>query len=167
MVYRVTGTFRLRIDELMPYFRHGELIDESETEVLRALADEPGATNIEVRATAPGFYVHWWSVQAAADRQLGVVGFDEQEVRTMVFTHIGRWTDDLYQREWYVDFHPVTGDLTVGHYQLLPYAADPALSARLIQDGSERVVAERKRVESTLRERIQLAVADRAKKTSS
>jgi hypothetical protein len=165
MVYRVTGVFRRRIDELRPYFPHAELIEEPDTELLRMLASETGAANLEVRASAPGFYAHWWSATPAADRNLGVTGLDEQELRNIVFTNIGRWTDELYQKERYVDFGRKTGDLTVGHYHLLPYAADPALSARLIAEGADRVVADRVRVEAILRDRLQKLVAERTQKS--
>ena len=164
MVYRVTGVFRRRIDELRPYFPDAELVDEPDTEVLRSLAREPGGGNVEVRASAPGFYVHWWSAHPAADRSFGVTGLDEQELRNIVFTNIGRWTDDLYQNERYVDFGRKTGDLTVGHYHLIPYAADPALSARLIAEGADEVITDRVRVEAIVRERLQKLVAERAQK---
>ena len=164
MVYRVTGVFRRRIDELLPYVPNAELIEEPETELLRLAAAEPGRGNTEVRASAPGFYVHWRSSHPGADRALGVSGLDEVELRNIVFTNIGRWTDDLYQKERYVDFNRKTGDLVVGHYQLLPYAADPALSARLIAQGADDVVLQRERVEALLRDRLQKLVADRAQK---
>jgi hypothetical protein len=164
MVYRVTGVFRRRIDELRPYFRDAELIEEPDTEVLRLLAREPGGGSLEVRASAPGFYVHWWSAHPAADRSLGPAGLEEQELRNIVFTNIGRWTDDLYQKERYVDFSRKTGDLTVGHYHLIPYAADPALSARLIAEGADEVVTDRLRVEAIVRERLLKLVAERAQK---
>jgi hypothetical protein len=164
MVYRVTGAFRRRIDELRPYFPGGELIEEPETELLRMPAGEPGGGHLEVRASAPGFYVHWWSSHPAVDRSLGVMGLDEQELRNIVFNNIGRWTDDLYQKERYVDFGRKTGDLTVGHYHLIPYAADPALSARLIGEGLDEVVADRARVEAILRDRLSKLVAERAQK---
>jgi hypothetical protein len=165
MVYRVTGVFRRRIEELRPYFPGAELIDDPDTEVLRMLAPTAGGGNTEVRASAPGFYVHWWSSHPAADRSFGVVGLDEQEVRNIVFTNIGRWTDDLYQKERYVDFGRKTGDLTIGHYHLLPYAADPGLSARLIAEGAEEVVSARLRVEATLRDRLAKLAAERAQKS--
>jgi hypothetical protein len=164
MVYRVTGAFRRRIDELMPYFPGAELIEEPDTEVLRVPASKPGGGNLEVRASAPGFYVHWWSSHPAADRSFGLKGLDEQELRNIVFANIGRWTDDLYQKERYVDFGRKTGDLTVGHYHLIPYAADPALSARLIAEGIDEVVADRARVEAILRDRLGKVVAERAQK---
>ena len=164
MVYRVTGVFRRRIDELLPYFPDAELIEEPDTEVLRRLAGAPGGGNMEVRASAPGFYAHWWSAHPAADRSFGLTGLDEQELRNIVFTNIGRWTDDLYQKERYVDFGRKTGDLTVGHYRLIPYAADPALSARLIAEGADEVVTDRMRVEAIVRERLQKLVAERAQK---
>ena len=167
MVYRVTGVFRRRIDELRPYFAGAELIEEPNTEVLRALAREPGGGNMEVRASAPGFYVHWWSTHPAADRSFGVAGVEEQELRNIVFTNIGRWTDDLYQKERYVDFGRKSGDLAVGHYHLIPYAADPALSARLLAEGADEVVADRARVEAILKERLQKVVAERAEKARS
>ena len=167
MVYRVTGVFRRRIDELLPYFPSAELIEEPDTEVLRVLAREPGGGSMEVRASAPGFYVHWWSSHPAADRSLGVAGLEEQELRNIVFTNIGRWTDDLYQRERYVDFSRKNGDLTVGHYHLLPYAADPGLSARLLAEGVDEVVSDRVRVETILRDRLQKLVAERAEKARS
>src|SRR5205085_10550419 len=134
-----------RIDELRPYFDGAELIEEPDTEVLRLLASQPGGASMEARASAPGFYVHWWSAHPAADRSLGVSGLDEQALRNIVFTNIGRWTDDLYQNERYVDFGRKTGDLTVGHYHLIPYAADPALSARLIDEGADEVITDRVR----------------------
>ena len=164
MVYRVTGVFRRRIDELRPYFADAELIEEPDTEVLRALASQPGGGSVEVRASAPGFYVHWWSAHPAADRSFAVDGLDEQELRNIVFTNIGRWTDELYQKERYVDFGRKSGDLTVGHYHLLPYAADPALSARLIAEGAEEVVTDRARVEAIVRERLLKLLAERAQK---
>ena len=164
MVYRVTGAFRRRIDELRPYFANAELVEEPDTEVLRVLAAEPGGGNMEVRASAPGFYEHWWSAHPAADRSFGLTGLDEQELRNIVFTNIGRWTDDLYQRERYVDFGRKTGDLTVGHYHLIPYAADPGLSARLIAEGADEVITDRVRVEAIVRERLQKLVAERAQK---
>jgi hypothetical protein len=164
MVYRVTGVFRRRIDELRPYFPGAELIEEPDTEVLRALAREPGGGSLEVRASAPGFYVHWWSAHPAADRSFAHAGLDGEELRNIVFTNIGRWTDDLYQKERYVDFGRKTGDLTVGHYHLIPYAADPALSARLIAEGADEVITDRVRVEAIVRERLLKLVAERAQK---
>jgi hypothetical protein len=165
MVYRVTGVFRRRIDELRPYFEGAELIEEPDTEVLRVLAGEPDGANVEVRASAPGFYVHWWSTHPAADRSFGVAGLDEQELRNIVFTSIGRWTDELYQKERYVDFGRRSGDLVVGHYHLLPYAADAALSARLIAEGADAVITDRRRVEAIVRERLSTLVAERAEKS--
>jgi hypothetical protein len=70
----------------------------------------------------------------------------------------------LYQKERYVDFGRKTGDLTVGHYHLIPYAADPALSARLIAEGADEVVTDRLRVEAIVRERLLKLVAERAQK---
>ena len=164
MVYRVTGVFRRRIDELMPFFRGAELIEQPDTEVLRLVAAEPTGGSFEVQASAPGFYIHWWSSRPAADKALGVAGLDEQELRNIVFTNIGRWTEDLYQKERYVDFSRKTGDLVVGHYRLLPYAADPALSARLIAEGLDQIVDYRERVEGVLRERLQKVIAERTQK---
>ena len=164
MVYRVTGVFRRRIDELRPYFAGAELIEEPDTELLRVLAGQAGGGSVEVRASAPGFYVHWWSTHPAADRSFGVAGLEEQELRNIVFTNIGRWTDDLYQKERYVDFGRKSGDLAVGHYHLIPYAADPALSARLIAEGADEVVTDRLRVEAIVRERLLKLVAERAQK---
>ena len=164
MVYRVTGVFRRRIDELRPYFADAELVEEPDSEVLRVLAGEPGGGNMEVRASAPGFYVHWWSARPSADRLFGLDGLEEQELRNIVFTNIGRWTDDLYQKERYVDFGRKTGDLTVGHYHLIPYAADPALSARLLAEGADEVITDRARVEAIVRERLLKLVAERAQK---
>jgi len=164
MVYRVTGAFRRRIDELRPYFANAVLVEEPDTELLRVLSDQPGDGSMEVRASAPGFYAHWWSSHPAADRSFGLTGLDEQELRNIVFTNIGRWTDDLYQRERYVDFNRRSGDLTVGHYHLLPYGADPALSARLLAEGIDDVVADRLRVEAILRDRLAKVIAERAEK---
>jgi hypothetical protein len=164
MVYRVTGVFRRRIDELLPYFHDAELIEEPESELLRVLSREPGGANMEVRGSAPGFYVHWWSARPAADRSFDATGLGEQELRNIVFTNIGRWTDVMYQKERYVDFSRKTGDLTVGHYHLIPYAADPALSARLIAEGADEVVTDRVRVEAIVRGELQKLVAERAQK---
>jgi hypothetical protein len=164
MVYRVTGVFRRRIDELMPFFPDATLIEEPDTEVLRLNAKQPGGGNVEVRGSAPGFYIHWWSSHPAADRELGATGLEEQERRGIIFTNIGRWTDDLYQKEWYVDFSRTSGDLTVGHYRLFPYAADPALSARVIAQGIDEIVTARQRAEGVIRDRLQKLVADKSQK---
>lgn len=143
MVYRVTGVFRRRIDEIAPYFPGAELVEEPNDTVLRSLGKD---SSVEVRSTPPGFYIHWWS------SHVGLIS--DQAQRDIVFTNIGRWTEELYQKERYVDFGRKSGDLTVGHYRLLPYAADPALSARLIDEGLHEIVAYRQRVEAIVRDRL-------------
>jgi hypothetical protein len=146
MVYRVTGVFRRRIDEILPYFRHAEVVEEPNDTLLRIRSADPLAGSVEVRSSPPGFYVHWWTAHP------GLV--ETQEQRDIVFSNIGRWTEELYQKERYVDFGRKSGDLTVGHYGLLPYAADPALSARLIDEGMAEIVGYRTRVEAILRQRL-------------
>ena len=165
MVYRVTGAFRRRIAELLPFFPGGQLIEEPDTELLRLASSAPLGGNAEVRASAPGFYIHWWSSHPRADRDLGISGLEEQELRNIVFTNIGRWTDDQYKKERYVDFSRKSGDLTVGSYHLFPYAADPGLSARVIAEGVDEIVTHRQRVEGVLRDRLQEVATDRTAKT--
>lgn len=162
MVYRITGVYRRRIDEIHPYFPDAEIVDEAEETVLRLVGRDPRDASVEVRAQPPGFYIHWWTAHPAADRALTVAGIEGQELRDIVFTRIGRWTEELYHRERHVDFSRKTGALTVEHYHLFPYAADPALSARVIADGLVDVVADRERVEAILRDRLSALAAERA-----
>ena len=164
MVYRITGVFRRRIDEILPYFPDAEVVDEPQETVLRLVSTDPCGASVEVRAQPPGFYIHWWTAYPALDRELASVGIEGQELRDIVFTRIGRWTDELYSQERHVDFSRKTGDLTVEHYHLFPYAADPALSARVIGDGLANVVAYRDKVVAILRSRLGELVAERSAK---
>jgi hypothetical protein len=142
MVYRIAGVYRRRIDEILPFFDKAELREEPDDTVLvlpPATPDGPGA---EVRAMPAGFYVHW-----SARRRLPI---EEQTRRDQVFANLGRWTEPLYQREMYADFGRKSGELTVGRFRLVPFAANPALSVRLIEEGLAEVAAYADRVAETV-----------------
>src|SRR5947209_3128760 len=96
MVYRIAGVYRRRIDEILPFYDRAELREEPDDTILVLPPTAPGEPGAEVRAMPAGFYVHWFARRA--------LGIDDQKARDQVFTHLGRWTDSLYQREMYADF---------------------------------------------------------------
>ncbi len=158
MVYRIAGVYRRRIDEILPFFDKAELREEPDETVLVLPPTSPDGPGAEVRAMPAGFYVHWF-----ARRHLSI---DDQEERNQVFAHLGRWTEPLAQREMYADFGRKTGDLTVGRFRLVPFAANPALSVRLIEEGLEEVAVYRDRVEAAILDGLHKLAAERAKRTT-
>lgn len=146
MVYRIAGVYRRRIDEIMPFFDNAELREEADETVMLLNATAPGAPAAEIRAMPAGFYVHWYARRP--------IDLPDQAQRSLVFANLGRWTEALAEREMYADFGRKTGELTVGRFRLVPFAANPALSARLIEEGLDEVRVYRDRVEATIRNQL-------------
>jgi hypothetical protein len=162
MVYRISDVYRRRIDEIAPFFRGAELREEAdETVLIIPSGAAPDAPRAEIRAMPAGFYVHWTATKARFDRAIGSQ-MPEQDLRNALFAHIATWTEPISKRESYADFNRKTGDLAVGRYRLVPFAANPALSVRLIEEGIEEIAAYRDRVEATVRERMAKMVAEQA-----
>jgi hypothetical protein len=153
MVYRIAGVYRRRIDEIRPFFDHAEVREEPDETVMLLSPASPGGPGAEIRAMPAGFYVHWYAKKS--------VGIEDQEQRNTVFANLGRWTEQLYQREMYADFGRKSGDLTVGRFRLVPFAANPALSARLIEEGLDEVRVYRDRVDATIRDKLSKLAAER------
>src|SRR5579884_4306384 len=151
MVYRIAGVYRRRIDEILPFFDKAELREEPDDMVLVLPPAAPDGPSAEVRAMPAGFYVHWF-----AKRRLPI---DDQKQRDQVFANLGRWTERLYQREMYADFGRKTGELTVGRFRLVPFAANPALSVRLIEEGLDEVAAYRDDVAAAVDEQLRKLAA--------
>lgn len=146
MVYRIAGVYRRRIDEIMPFFDRAELREEPDETVMLLNPTAPGEPGAEIRAMPAGFYVHWFT--------RGPIDVGDQERRNQVFANLGRWTEGLVQREMYADFGRKSGELSVGRFRLVPFAAKPALSARLIEEGLDEVRLYRGRVESAIRDQL-------------
>jgi hypothetical protein len=146
MVYRIAGVYRRRIDEILPFFPNAEVREEADETVMVVDPAEPDGVGAEVSAMPAGFYVHWH-----AKTSLDIA---DQELRNTVFANMGRWTEALYLREMYADFGRKSGELTVGRFRLVPFAADPGLSARLIAEGLGEVRVHRDRVERVIREQL-------------
>lgn len=155
MVYRIAGVYRRRIDEILPFFPNAEVREEADETVMYLDPAEPDGVGAEVRAMPAGFYVHWYARST-------VEGTD-QATRDRIYANLGRWTEPLYEREMYADFNRKTGALTVGRFRLIPFAAFPALSARLIEDGLAEVRTYRGRVEATIRDQAAKLAASSSK----
>ena len=142
MVYRIAGVYRRRIDEIRPSFQDAELIEDADETHLR-IAGDPGA---DISATPAGFYIHWWSEKA---------GFaPEQATRDKLFAKMATWIAELRDDTMYADVSRKSGTLIVGRRRLVPFAADPDLSARLIREGLGEVTALRDRVSALLTEKL-------------
>lgn len=170
MVYRIAGVYRRRIDEILPYLPQAEIREEVDDYFVCLNAAEPQGASAEIRTTPAGFYVHAWTSHPAIDLDLNISGMQPEDIRNVTFANIGRWSDELTTLEAYADINRKTGDLTVGRYHLIPFAADPRLSVEMIREELEGILAFRQRVEDLLRERLTEEATKRASaaaKTSS
>lgn len=161
MVYRIAGVYRHRIDEILPYFRGATIREDPDETIMLIPPTEPEGAQAEVRAMPAGFYVHWWAERRGLDGRLAGVARDDAALRELIYTHIARWTSELYEREMYADFSRKTGDLVVGRFRLVPFAADPGLSARLIDEGLREVSVYRDRVEELVRTSVSAMATER------